>query len=90
MQIALHLRLQTSTPSDHLCSAFLLPEPPHFLYQAPPGAQQLARPDFSNVPHLAHIIVLVIVEVMAGVLIVLVIDVRDISSRSDIGRPDEC
>ena len=79
MALALHLRLQVSTPSNHLWSAFLLPAPPQFLYQAPPGAQQLTLPDFSNVPHLRHAIV------FSGVLIDVVLDVRAISSRSNIG-----
>ena len=34
----------------------MLPTPPQFLYQAPPGAQQLTRPDFLNVPHFVHAI----------------------------------
>ncbi len=71
-----------STPSNHLCWTFLLPVPPQFLYQAPPGAQQLTLPDFSNVPHFEHIIVLAIVEVMAGILTDVAIVVRNISSRS--------
>jgi len=54
-----------------------LPAPPQFLNQAPPGAQQLTLPDFLDVPHFGHFIVLAIVEVMAGVLIM--------SSRSGIG-----
>ena len=89
MALALDLRLQASTPSNHLWFVFLLPAPPQFLYQAPPGAQQLALPDFANVPHLGHIMVLVIVEVMDGVLID-VIGVLTISSRSGIGRRDTC
>ena len=56
---------------------FLLPTPPQFLNQAPPGAQQLTRPDFLNVPHLEHVIVLAIIDVM------VVIGVRTMSSRSD-------
>merc|ERR1719331_1174570 len=48
-------------PSDHPWSTFLLPIPPQFLNQVPPGAQQLTLPDFLNVPHLGHVIVLAIV-----------------------------
>merc|ERR1719182_657355 len=80
--------LQASTPSNHLCPAFLLPIPPQFLYQAPPGAQQLPLPDFSNIPHLGHIISLL--EVMPNVLVItgVVLGVRTISSRSINGRRD--
>ena len=73
MELTLDLHLQACAPSDHLWLAFLLP--PQFLYQAPPGAQQLTLPDFLNVLHLWHINVLTIVEVM------IVIGVRTISSR---------
>ena len=85
MSLALHLRLQAATPSDHLWLTFLLWTPPQFLNQAPPGAQQLFLPDFSNLPHLGHVIGLVIVEVMAGVLTEVAIGVLTISSRSGIG-----
>ena len=64
----MNLRVQAFTPSDHLCSVLLLPNPPQFLYQAPPGAQQLTLPDFRNVPHFGHVIVLAIVGVAYGVL----------------------
>ena len=73
----LNLRLQAFTPSDHMWSTRLLEPPPQFLNQAPPGAQQLTRPDVLNVPHLLHVIVAAIAgpcEVSIGVL--------DISSRS--------
>ena len=43
-------------PSIQLWSNLLLPVPPQFLYQAPPGAQQLTRPDFLNVLHFGHIL----------------------------------
>ena len=84
--VALHLRLQACAPSDHLWSAFLLP--PQFLYQAPPGAQQLTLPDFLNVLHFGHVTSLL--EVMASVLVLtgVVIGARTISSRSGIGRRD--
>ena len=49
------LRLQESTSSNQLWATFLLPASPQFLYQAPPGAQQLTRPDFLNAPHLLQI-----------------------------------
>ena len=53
----LDLHLQASTPSSQLWSNFLLPAPPpQFLYQAPPGAQQLARPDVLNIPQFEHIV----------------------------------
>ena len=81
---ALDLRSHACTPSIHLCSTFLLPAPPQFLNQAPPGAQQLARPDFSNMPHFGHIIVLALVMVTNGVLI----GVLRMSSRSGFGRRD--
>ena len=88
LALALDLRLQAPTPSNHLWYAFLLPVPPQFLYQVPPGAQQLALPDFSNVPHFGHVILLL--EVMASVLMLtgVVIDAPTISSRSGIGRRD--
>ena len=88
MPSTLNLRLQASTPSNHLCSTFLSWAPPHFLNQAPPGAQQLTLPDFANVPHLGHVIVLAIVEVIAGVPIEVVISACFISSRLGIGRRD--
>ena len=84
--IDLNLRLQTSTPSDHLCSTLLLPSPPQFLNQAPPGAQQLTVPDFRNVPHLGHVIVRSVVDVTDGVLIGFL----TMSSRSVIGERDTC
>ena len=90
IQIVLNLHLQASTPSNHLWSAFLLPAPPHFLNQAPPGARQLALPDFSNVPHFGHASILAIVKARAGVLTDVVIDVLDMSSRSGNGRRDKC
>ena len=78
--------LQASTPSIQLCSAFSISAPPHFLYQSPPGAQQLTRPDFSNVPHFEHVMVLANVGVMnSGLTEILVM-----SSRSGIGRRDTC
>ena len=63
---------------------FLLSDPPQFLNQAPPGAQQLTRPDFLNVPHFGHTIALAIVEVIAATDGVT--GVRTINSRSGIGR----
>ena len=39
-----------------MCSTFALSPLPHILNQAPPGAQQLARPDFLKVPHLGHVV----------------------------------
>ena len=77
-------------PSIHLCSIFLFPAPPQFLNQEPPGAQQLTRPDLSNVPHFGHVIILTIIVVMAGVLTDVVIDVCTISSRSGSGRRVAC
>jgi len=72
--------LQPCTPSNHRRLTSLLLGPPHFLYQAPPGAQQLTWPDFLNVPHVGHTIVIAILEVMAGVLMT-------IRSRLNIGVP---
>ena len=86
----MNLRLQASTPSIHLCSTFLFPAPPQFLNQAPPGAQQLTLPDFSNVPHFGHVIVLAFAAVMVGVLTDAVIGVCTTSSRSGNGRRVMC
>ena len=61
-------------------STILLPALPQFSNQAPPGAQQLTRPDFSNLPHLGHFILRTIGDVNAGML--LLIGVRTFSSRS--------
>ena len=84
---ALNLHLQASTPSDQLCSTSMLPTPPQFLYQAPPGAQQLTLPDFPKVPHFGQLIALALVEVMAGAPTDVVTRVCDtISSRSGFGR----
>ena len=89
MPVGSNLRWQAATPSSHLWSTFLLRAPPQFLNQAPPGAQQLFLPDFSNLPHLGHVIGLAIVEVMAGVLTdVVAIGILTINSRSGIGRRD--
>ena len=60
-----------------MCSTFTLPAPPQVLYQAPPGAQQLTRPDFLNKPHLGHAIDLAIDSSGDGILFVT-------PSRSDI------
>ena len=85
MAVELNLRLHASTPSNHLwLLTFLLSVPPQFLYQAPPGAQQLTLPDFKNVPHVGHATVLAIVEVIVGVPTDVGIGVRAISSRSGI------
>ena len=74
------LLLQASKPSIHVCSA--VPLLPQLLNQAPPVAQQLRRPDFSNVPHFEHVIIeettdpvivvvvaVIVVAVMAGELV---------------------
>ena len=79
------LRLQASTPSNHVRSACLFAAPPQFLYQAPPGAQQLTRPDFANEPHFGHVIVVAIMEVAVGVPTNVVVGTRTISSRSGRG-----
>ena len=81
MQVASNIPLQASVPSTQLWSTFLLSAPPQFLYQAPPGAQQLALPDFTNVPHFGHILVLAIVGEMTAVLAIM----WAISSRSGSG-----
>ena len=67
------LRLQASTPSSQLCSVFPLLVAPQFLYQAPPGAQQLTRPDFLNVPQSGHFLIAkatpgTVVDIVIGVL----------------------
>ena len=84
---ALDLRLQTSKPSNHLWSTFLLPTPPQFLNQAPLGAQQLTRPDFSNIPQFGHAF-FVTIEVMADVLVRN--GVETMSSRLGFGRRVIC
>ena len=48
------LRLQASLPSNHVWSNFESPGSPHWLNQAPPGAQQLSLPDLLKMPHLGH------------------------------------
>ena len=40
----------------------MLPALPQFLYQAPPGAQQLRLPDFLTTPHLGHALLLTTTE----------------------------
>ena len=57
----------------------MLPTPPHFINQAPPGAQQLTRPDFPNVPHFGHVLVFVVAVIGA------VIGVLTINSLPGIG-----
>ena len=37
-----------------MCSNVESPSSPHFLFQVPPGAQQLRLPFFLTVPHLGH------------------------------------
>jgi len=71
--------LQASTPSSQLWRMFSLPVLPQFLNQAPPGAQQLTRPDFLNVPHFGHIIT---AEATSGVVSDVAIDVFDICHRA--------
>ena len=53
---------QASTPSVHVCSLFALREPPHFLNQEPPAAQQLIWPVFWDMPHFGQVLVGVIVD----------------------------
>ena len=88
-------------PSDHVCSKLVSPVKPHFLFQAPEGAQQLIFPDLLNVAHLGHVAVLtktVLVEVDAGVkvgptAVVAVVgeavDVRKADVTGDVGDVDE-
>ena len=54
-QVTLDLRLQASTPSTQVCCTPFFLAPPQLWYHAPPGAQQLTRPDFLNLPHFGHI-----------------------------------
>ena len=77
--VTFHLRLHASAPSSQLCSIFLLPAPPQFLYQAPPGAQQLTRPDFLNMPQVGHVIT---AETTTGVISDVVIGVLAICHRA--------
>ena len=63
----------------------MLPSPPQVLNQAPPGAQQLSRPDFRNVPHLGHVIVVAMAAGTDGVLTDVLTDVLATSSRSIFG-----
>ena len=69
-----------------MCSAFALPAlPPQFLYQAPPGAQQLALPDFLNVPHFGQAASLT--EAMPSVFMLVGAEVvSTISFRLEIDR----
>ncbi len=64
------LPLHASMPSIHVWSSLESPASPQFLNQEPEGAQQLRLPDFFKVPHLAHVIALAIVEVVAGAVAV--------------------
>ena len=84
----INLRLHAFAPSDHMWSTLLLPRPPQFLNQAPPGAQQLTLPDFRNVPHLGHVILRSIAEVIDGVLTNVLLGFLTTSSRSGSGRRD--
>ena len=61
-----------------------MPRPPHFLNQAPPGAQQLTLPDLRNVPHLGH----AVVRSIGGVGDSVLIGFLTMSSRSGFGRRD--
>ena len=79
-----NLRVQAFTPSDHLWSAFPSPKPPQPLNQAPPGAQQLALPDFLKVPHFEQAMTLPLPEVMSRVLTDMVVGVLAMRTRSGI------
>ena len=63
------LRRQASTPSLHVCSLFS-PSLPHFSLQAPSGAQQLGLP-LGLVPHLGHLVVILVRDVVAAVAAVV-------------------
>ena len=55
-----------------MCSIFGLFKFPHFLYQAPPGAQQLSLPDFELALHFGHLVGSVVVEsVLVGTPVVV-------------------
>ena len=63
-------------PSNHVCPNFESPGFPQFLYQAPPGPQQLLLPDFLRVAHMGHPLLLIaevlaIVAVVAGAAIIM-------------------
>ena len=68
---------------------FLFIAPPQFSCQAPPGAQQLARPDLANVPHFGHATLAIIVG-MTDEKPSVVTGVRTISSRSGNGCRVPC
>ena len=64
----------------------MLPAPPQFSNQVPPGAQQLTLPDLLKMPHCGHAIVSGFTEPIAGVPTGAVIDVLATRSRSANGR----
>ena len=80
--LAVDVRLQTSTPSDQLYSTPASTATPHFLNQAPPGAQQLSLLECLNVPHFAHATVLVIADILNALVTDVLNDVFAINSRS--------
>jgi len=80
MTVVVVIDLQASTPSNQLWDTFLSPAPPQVLYQAPPGAQQLTRPDFLNVAQFGHIST---AEAMSGVVSDVVIGVLAICHRAN-------
>ena len=65
--------VQACMPSNHVYSAFAFPALPHFLYQAPPGAQQLRLPDFLLIPHFGH--------TELGLLVMVVVAAADVINR---------
>ena len=71
--------LQTSMPSFHVWSKFVLPVPPQFLNQEPPRAQQLALPDFWMMPHFGH-------KVMTGVVAAVCIIMGGMVKRTNRTR----
>ena len=79
------VRWQASAPFNQLWPTFLSLTPPQLLYQSPPGAQQLALPDFSNVPHCRHANPLLAVLAILLVLTDVVIGTPTISCRSGTG-----
>ena len=65
------LSLQVWMPSNQVWPKLELPELLQFLNQAPPGAQQLGRPDFLKMPHLEQLLMVIAAEVLVAEAIVV-------------------
>lgn len=66
----LSMTLHAWTPSIQVWVKFGSPASPHFWYQAPPWTQQLSLPDFFTIPHLGHLLLLIV-----GIRILVVVGV---------------